>query len=79
MSTVTGPPPGVAAVLRAPRVPTLLAASQVGRIPLAAGPLALLLFARESVSLSLAGLVVAAYTAGMAVSASTAGVNRLSS
>ncbi|MEV0717611.1 MFS transporter [Asanoa sp. NPDC050611] len=74
MSTVTSepvspPPPGVRAVLRAPRVPTLLAASQVGRIPLAAGPLALLLFARESVSLSLAGLVVAAYTAGMAVSA----------
>jgi predicted MFS family arabinose efflux permease len=56
-------------VLRAPRVPTLLAASQVGRLPLAAGPIALLLFARESVSLSLAGLVVAVYTAGMAVSA----------
>ncbi|MDG4821755.1 MFS transporter [Asanoa sp. WMMD1127] len=59
----------VQSVLRAPRVPTLLAASQVGRLPLAAGPLALLLFARESVSLALAGLVVAVYTAGMAVSA----------
>ncbi|MEV4621424.1 MFS transporter [Asanoa sp. NPDC049573] len=73
MSTVTPtappPPAGVRSVLRAPRVPTLLAASQVGRLPLASGPLALLLFARESVSLVLAGLVVAVYTAGMAVSA----------
>ncbi|GIF73363.1 MFS transporter [Asanoa siamensis] len=61
-------PLGIGAVLRAPRVPTLLSANQVGRLPLAAGPLALLLFAREHVSLALAGLVVAVYTAGMAVS-----------
>ncbi|GAA1881667.1 MFS transporter [Asanoa iriomotensis] len=71
MSTVTTTPSplGIKAVLRTPRVPTLLASSQVGRLPFGAAPLALLLFARESVSLALAGLVVAAYTAGMAVSA----------
>jgi predicted MFS family arabinose efflux permease len=68
-STPTTPRVGVGAVLRQPRVPTLLLASQVGRLPLAAGPLALLLFARESVSLAVAGLIVAVYTAGMAVSA----------
>ncbi|GIF63175.1 hypothetical protein Ais01nite_12100 [Asanoa ishikariensis] len=68
MSTVTSSPPGIRTVLRAPRVPRLLLASQVGRLPLASGPLALLLFARESVSLTLAGVVVAVYTAGMAVS-----------
>ncbi len=56
-------------VLRAPHVPVLLAAGQIGRLPVAAAPIALLLFARESMSLSLAGLVVAAYTAGMAAGA----------
>jgi hypothetical protein len=57
------------AVLRAPQVPLLLVASQVGRLPLAAAPLALLLFARQSVSLAVSGIVVAVFTAGMAVSA----------
>ncbi len=56
-------------VLRAPHVPVLLVAGQVGRLPVAAAPIALLLFARQSMSLSLAGLVVAAYTAGMAAGA----------
>lgn len=57
------------AVLRAPQVPLVLIASQVGRLPLAAAPLALLLFARQSVSLAVSGIVVAVFTAGMAVSA----------
>ena len=55
-------------VLRAPQVSRVLIASQVGRLPLASGPLALLLFARQSLSLTAAGLLVAAYTAAMAVS-----------
>lgn len=59
--------PGVRTVLRTPRVPRLLLSSQVGRLPLASAPIALLLFARHSLSLSLAGVVVAAYTAGIAV------------
>ena len=59
--------PRVRAVLGARHVPRVLTASQVGRLPLASGPLALLLFARESLSLTAAGLLVAAYTAGMAV------------
>ncbi|BCJ40763.1 MFS transporter [Actinoplanes ianthinogenes] len=50
-------------------VKRLLIASQTGRLPMASAPLALLLFAREAHSLTLAGLVVGAYTAGMAVSA----------
>jgi len=57
------------AVLRAPQVPLVLIASQVGRLPLAAAPLALLLYARQSVSLAVSGIVVAVFTAGMAVSA----------
>jgi predicted MFS family arabinose efflux permease len=61
--------PTASAVLRAPQVPLVLIASQVGRLPLAAAPLALLLYARQSVSLAVAGIVVAAFTAGMAVSA----------
>ncbi|MGK5685384.1 MFS transporter [Actinoplanes sp. URMC 104] len=60
---------GARAVLRRPSVPLVLAASQVGRLPLAASPLALLLFARESVSLAVAGALVAVFTAGMAVGA----------
>jgi hypothetical protein len=60
---------GARAVLRAPWVPRLLLASQVGRLPLGSAPIALLLFARQSATLTMAGLVVAAYTAGMAVSA----------
>lgn len=58
-----------ASVLRAPQVPLVLIASQVGRLPTAAAPLALLLYARQSVSLAVAGIVVAVFTAGMAVSA----------
>lgn len=61
--------PSITAVLRAPQVLPLLTASLVGRLPLGAAPLALLLYARESLSLAIAGLLVAAYTAGMAVSA----------
>ncbi len=61
--------PTASAVLRAPQVPLVLVASQVGRLPLAAAPLALLLYARQSVSLAVAGIVVAVFTAGMAVGA----------
>ncbi|MEV6300066.1 MFS transporter [Actinoplanes sp. NPDC051861] len=61
--------PSAATVLRAPYAIRLLLSSQIGRLPMAAAPLALLLFAREQFSLALAGLVVAVYTAGMAVSA----------
>ncbi|WP_250004002.1 MFS transporter [Actinoplanes sp. M2I2] len=60
---------GARAVLRRPYVPLVLTASQVGRLPLGASPLALLLFARESVSLVAAGALVAVFTAGMAVGA----------
>ncbi|GAB4102363.1 MFS transporter [Micromonospora taraxaci] len=58
---------GIRVVLRAPQVLWVLLAAQLGRLPSASGPLALLLFARESFSLVAAGLLVAAYTAGMAV------------
>jgi predicted MFS family arabinose efflux permease len=61
--------PAASVVLRAPQVPLVLIASQVGRLPTAAAPLALLLYARQSVSLAVAGIVVAVFTAGMAVSA----------
>jgi predicted MFS family arabinose efflux permease len=61
--------PAASAVLRAPQVPLVLIASQIGRLPTAAAPLALLLYARQSVSLAVAGIVVAVFTAGMAVSA----------
>ncbi|MEV6344274.1 MFS transporter [Actinoplanes sp. NPDC051851] len=60
---------GVRAVLRAPHVPLALVASQIGRLPLASAPLALLVFARQAQSLTLAGVIVAVYTAGMAISA----------
>ncbi|BCY12818.1 MFS transporter [Actinoplanes sp. L3-i22] len=56
-------------LLKTPYVARLLIASQIGRLPMASAPLALLLFAREAHSLAVAGLVVGAYTAGMAVSA----------
>lgn len=55
------------AVLRAPQTARVLAASLLGRIPLGAAPLALLVFARETMTLTVAGLLVGAYTAGMAV------------
>ncbi|MDG4803275.1 MFS transporter [Micromonospora sp. WMMD980] len=57
----------IRAVLRTPQVVRVLLGSQIGRLPTASGPLALLLFARQSLSLAAAGLLVAAYTAGMAV------------
>src|SRR5258706_16375928 len=56
----------VTAVLRAAQVARVLAASTVGRLPLGAAPVALLLYARESLSIAAAGLLVAAYTAGLA-------------
>lgn len=59
----------IRAVLRAPQVSLALTASLVGRLPLGAAPLALLLYARQEKSLALAGVIVAVYTAGMAVSA----------
>ncbi|MBM2619951.1 MFS transporter [Actinoplanes sp. LDG1-06] len=60
---------GARLVLRQPYVKLVLTATQVGRLPLAASPLALLLFARESLSLAVTGLMVAVFTAGMAVGA----------
>ena len=63
------PDSGIRAVLRAPQVLLVLTASQVGRLPLASAPLALLIHARQTQSLTLAGLTVAVYTAGMALSA----------
>ncbi|BCB90673.1 MFS transporter [Phytohabitans suffuscus] len=57
---------GVLTVLRAAQVARVLAASTVGRIPLASSPVALLLFARERWSIGVAGLLVAAYTIGLA-------------
>jgi predicted MFS family arabinose efflux permease len=69
MSAIPSSSPGIRAVLRSPQVPLLLLASQVGRLPLGAAPLGLLLYARQSLSLSASGLLVAAYTAAMAVSA----------
>ncbi|MFU8850423.1 MFS transporter [Micromonospora sp. SL1-18] len=55
------------AILRAPQTARVLAASLLGRIPLGAAPLALLLFAREAMTLTVAGLLVGAFTAGTAV------------
>ncbi|MCI4065837.1 MFS transporter [Micromonospora sp. R77] len=69
MPTVQSPATGIGAVLRTAQVPRVLVAAQVGRLPTASGPLALLLFARQSLSLTTAGLLVAAYTGGMAVGA----------
>jgi len=54
-------------VLRAAQVTRLLAASTVGRIPLGAAPVALLLYARETMSIGVAGLLVGVYTAGLAI------------
>ncbi|MFC7547373.1 MFS transporter [Plantactinospora sp. GCM10030261] len=62
-----GPRSPVRAVLRAPQVPWVLLANLVGRIPLGSAPLALLLFARETMTISTAGLLVGAYSAGLAV------------
>jgi predicted MFS family arabinose efflux permease len=54
-------------VLRAPQAARVLVASMLGRLPLGAAPLALLVFARERASLGVAALLVAAYTAGVAI------------
>lgn len=55
------------AVLRAPQTARVLAGSLLGRVPLGAAPLALLIFARETMTLTVAGLLVGAYTAGTAI------------
>jgi predicted MFS family arabinose efflux permease len=54
-------------VLRAPQAARVLLGSLVGRLPLGAAPLALLVFARESMTLAASALLVAAYTAGIAL------------
>jgi MFS family permease len=54
-------------VLRTRAVPRVLLSSLLGRLPTGSAPLALLLFARETMSISLAGVLVGAFTAGMAV------------
>ncbi len=54
-------------VLRARQVPRVLLSSLLGRLPTGSAPLALLLFARETMSISLAGVLVGAFTAGMAI------------
>jgi predicted MFS family arabinose efflux permease len=69
MPAFSSSPHGIRTVLREPQALLVLVASQVGRLPLASAPLALLLFARQSLSLAVAGLLVAVYTAAMAVSA----------
>lgn len=69
MPSTSTPSDGIRTVLRAPQVLWVLVAAQVGRLPSASGALALLLFARQSLSLAAAGLLVAAYTASMAVGA----------
>jgi predicted MFS family arabinose efflux permease len=66
---VSSPPaPSSRAVLRAPLAARVLAASLLGRLPLGAAPLALVLFGRDgAATISLAGFLVGAYTAGMAI------------
>jgi predicted MFS family arabinose efflux permease len=54
-------------VLRAPQAARVLAASLIGRLPLGATPLALLVFARSRMSLALAALLVASFTFGVAI------------
>jgi predicted MFS family arabinose efflux permease len=54
-------------VLHAKQVIQVLGSSIVGRLPLGAAPLALLLAARETESIAVAGVAVAAYTAGIAI------------
>jgi predicted MFS family arabinose efflux permease len=57
----------ISRVLRAKQVIRVLGASIAGRLPLGAASLALVLYARESVSLAVAGVIAAAYTAGLAI------------
>jgi MFS family permease len=64
---ITSTPPGAAVVLRSPQVFRVLAASLAGRLPLGSAPLALLLFGRETMTISMAGVLVGAYTAGTAI------------
>jgi predicted MFS family arabinose efflux permease len=54
-------------VLRSPFAFRVLAGSLIGRLPSGSAPLALLLFARETMSIAVAGLLVGAYTAGVAI------------
>ena len=54
-------------VLRSRSVPRVLLSSLIGRLPTGCAPLALLLFARQTMSISLAGVLVGAFTAGMAI------------
>ena len=61
------PSRGALAVLRAPQVSRVLSGSLIGRLPLGAAPLALLLFARDTMSIAVTGILVGAYTAGTAV------------
>jgi len=58
---------GVWRVLRAPQAARVLAASLIGRLPLGSTPLALLVFARSTMSLALAALLVACFTFGVAI------------
>src|SRR5262245_64386987 len=58
---------GALPVLRTPQATRVLTASLIGRLPLGATPLALLVFARDRMSLALAALLVAAFTAGVAI------------
>jgi predicted MFS family arabinose efflux permease len=54
-------------VLRAPQAARVLGASLIGRLPLGATPLAMLIFARGRLSIAGAAFLVAAYTAGVAL------------
>jgi len=64
VSALTASP--LAAVLRARQVPWILTASLVGRLPLGAAPLAILLYATGSTSIPAAAVLVGGYTAGTA-------------
>src|SRR4051812_44081651 len=57
----------LSAVLRTAQVARVLAASTLGRLPLGAAPVALLLFARETLSIGAAGALGGVYPAGVAV------------
>jgi hypothetical protein len=59
--------PGAAVVLRPPQVLRVPAASPAGRLPLGSAPLALLLVARETMGIPMAGMLVGAYTARKAI------------
>ena len=58
---------GPMAVLKSPQAARVLTASLVGRLPLGAAPLALLVLARETGSLAAAGLLVGAFGLGVAL------------